>query len=175
MEPFRPPEPEAASYEPASRMASGEMMIKMDGFTPKRVRECFQKMEKENVFPRKCEENLKDLSASLRQVFIGKETGNGCFRAGDFEDAENAYTAGINAATAEYSKVMDTGMSEKKARVVTPGVSILLCNRSLMKSKLGDYQGALDDANEAIRAAPSSCGLTTRSAPACESLTTLDS
>ena len=71
---------------------------------------------------------------------------------GDFEDAENAYTAGINAATAEYSKVMDTGMSEKKARVVTPGVSILLCNRSLMKSKLGDYQGALDDANEAIRA-----------------------
>ena len=109
-------------------------------------------MEKENVFPKKCEENLKDLSASLRQVFIGKETGNGCFRAGDFEDAKNAYTAGINAATAEYSKVMDTGMGEKKARVVTPGVPILLCNRSLMKSKLGDYQGALDDANEAIRA-----------------------
>lgn len=142
----------SGDIEAASRMASGEMMIKMDGFTPKRVRECFQKMEKENVFPKKCEENLKDLSASLRQVFIGKETGNGCFRAGDFEDAENAYTAGINAATAEYSKVMDTGMSEKKARVVTPGVSILLCNRSLMKSKLGDYQGALDDANEAIRA-----------------------
>ena len=55
-------------------------------------------MQKENVFPRKCEENLKDLSACLRQVFIGKETGNGCFRAGDFEEAKNAYTAGINAA-----------------------------------------------------------------------------
>ena len=32
----------------------------------------------------KYEENLKDLSVS-ETVFIGKETGNGCFRAGDSE------------------------------------------------------------------------------------------
>ena len=32
----------SGDIEAASRMASGEMMIKMDGFTPKRVRECFQ-------------------------------------------------------------------------------------------------------------------------------------
>jgi|TARA_B100000530_G_scaffold203049_1_gene129598 thioredoxin 1 len=139
----------SGDIEAAASMASGEMMKSMDGFTPKRVRECFEKMQKENVFPRKCEENLKDLSACLRQVFIGKETGNGCFRAGDFEEAKNAYTAGINAARAEYSKSVDDGDMK---RALTPGVSILLCNRSLMKSKLGDFQGALDDANEAMRA-----------------------
>jgi thioredoxin 1 len=140
----------------ASHVASGDALRDMDGYTPRRVRECFEKMAKEeNVFPKKCEENLKELSASLRQVFIGKETGNGCFRAGDFEDAKNAYTAGINAATAEYAKTMDdTTRADGKgiSRVVTPGVSILLCNRSLMKSKLGDFQGALEDANKAIGA-----------------------
>ena len=79
------------------------------GWVCKRVRECFEKMQKENVFPRKCEENLKDLSACLRQVFIGKETERMFQGRFYFEEAKIRIRRGINAARAEYSKSVDDG------------------------------------------------------------------
>jgi thioredoxin 1 len=123
----------------AMNFSEGRITENMDLYTPKKVRDMFEKIDREDVLRQKVEERLIALQKSLRQIYIGRETGNACFKRGEFEDAKNAYTAGINQARKEF---MVGG--------ITPGVSILLCNRSLMKSKLKDLQGALEDSKEAI-------------------------